>query len=191
MVEADGLELDDGGYLRSAPRPNCFSKSRHPTAADLLRIAWHLGNRHLPVQVAGERLRIRADQVIAEMVVGLGGRVVELDAPFDPEIGAYAGAGQAMNMAEAASSLPAARLAFAELPDRRVQLFARPRSRGRERRGCITAPALQGWIAAVVAQGSGRIDADILRDAHRAAMADDVAALDDANRRGLAYRGSC
>jgi urease accessory protein len=45
----------------------------------------------LPLQVAGERLRIRADHVIAEMVAGLGGRLTPLDAPFDPEIGAYAG----------------------------------------------------------------------------------------------------
>src|SRR5712675_1952629 len=56
---------------------------------DLLRIAWHLGNRHLPLQVVGTRLRIRADHVIAEMVAGLGGRVTRLEAPFDPETGAY------------------------------------------------------------------------------------------------------
>ena len=50
--------------------------------------------------------------------------------------------------------------------------------------------SLQGWIGAVVAQGSGRIDADILRDAHRAAAAADIAALDAVNRRGLAYRAT-
>ncbi len=50
--------------------------------------------------------------------------------------------------------------------------------------------SLQGWIGTVVTQGGGRIDADIVRDAHRAAGADDIAALDDANRRGLAYRGT-
>jgi urease accessory protein len=61
--------------------------------AALLRIAWHLGNRHLPLHVVGERLRIRADHVIAEMVSGLGGRLTALEAPFDPEIGAYATAG--------------------------------------------------------------------------------------------------
>ena len=49
---------------------------------------------------------------------------------------------------------------------------------------------LQGWIAAIVAQGSGRIDADILCHAYRAAEAHDLAALDAANRRGLAYRGT-
>jgi len=41
------------------------------------------------VQIAGERLRVRADHVIAEMVTGLGGKIIDLQAPFDPEIGAY------------------------------------------------------------------------------------------------------
>src|SRR5947209_16423508 len=49
---------------------------------------------------------------------------------------------------------------------------------------------LQSWIAAIVAQGSGRIDADILCDAYRAALVEDGAALDAANRRGVAYRGT-
>jgi urease accessory protein len=50
--------------------------------------------------------------------------------------------------------------------------------------------SLERWIGAVVGRGGGRVDADILRDAHRAAAAADVAALDDANRRGLAYRAT-
>ena len=61
-------------------------------AAGLVRIDWHLGNRHLPVQLLGDHIRIRADHVIAEMVRGLGGHVREMLAPFDPEAGAYAGA---------------------------------------------------------------------------------------------------
>lgn len=91
LVEGDGLELADGGYLRirSALEPVFEIEAGSP--ADLLRIAWHLGNRHLPLQVAGARLRIRADHVIADMVVGLGGRITRLEAPFDAEIGAYAG----------------------------------------------------------------------------------------------------
>lgn len=90
LVDGDGLELDGGGYLRvrAAAEPVLEIAAADP--AGLLRIAWHLGNRHLPVQVAGDRLRIRADHVIAEMVTGLGGRVTGLEAPFDPEIGAYA-----------------------------------------------------------------------------------------------------
>ncbi len=90
LADGDGLELDDGSLIRvrAAPEPVLEIEADDP--AGLLRIAWHLGNRHLPVQAAGERLRIRADHVIAGMVAGLGGRLTALDAPFDPETGAYA-----------------------------------------------------------------------------------------------------
>lgn len=91
LGDGDGLELDNGGYVRVRAAPEAVLDIEAPDCAALLRIAWHLGNRHLPLQVAGERLRIRADHVIAEMVAGLGGRLTPLDAPFDPEIGAYAG----------------------------------------------------------------------------------------------------
>jgi urease accessory protein len=92
LTEGDGLELDNGGYIRvrSAAEPVIEIAADSPH--DLLRIAWHLGNRHLPLQALEERLRIRADHVIAAMVEGLGGHITRLDAPFDPEIGAYAGA---------------------------------------------------------------------------------------------------
>ena len=89
LVDGDGLELAGGGYLliRAAAEPVFEIEAVEP--ADLLRIAWHLGNRHLPLQVAGARLRIRADHVIADMAVGLGGRITRQEAPFDPETGAY------------------------------------------------------------------------------------------------------
>jgi urease accessory protein len=89
LAEGDGLELDSGGYLRVRAAPEQVFEIEAAEPADLLRIAWHLGNRHLPLQVAGARLRIRADQVIADMVVGLGARITRLEAPFDPETGAY------------------------------------------------------------------------------------------------------
>jgi urease accessory protein len=89
LVDGDGLELDGGGYLRVRAAPEPVFEIEGAESPDLLRIAWHLGNRHLPLQVAGTRLRIRADHVIAEMVAGLGGRVTRLEAPFDPETGAY------------------------------------------------------------------------------------------------------
>src|SRR5947209_4835984 len=50
--------------------------------------------------------------------------------------------------------------------------------------------SLQTWVAAIIAQGSGRMDADILREAYRAALAEDAAALDAVNRRGIAYRAT-
>ena len=93
LIEGDGLELEGGGYIyvRAAAEP--LYEIVGANRENLLRIAWHLGNRHLPVQIAGEGLRIRPDHVIAEMVAGLGGRIAELEAPFDPETGAYTGGG--------------------------------------------------------------------------------------------------
>jgi urease accessory protein len=91
LGDGDGLELDSGGYVRVRAAPEPVLEIEASDRAGLLRIAWHLGNRHLPLQIDGDRLRIRADHVIAEMVAGLGGKLTPLDAPFDPEIGAYAG----------------------------------------------------------------------------------------------------
>jgi urease accessory protein len=93
LADGDGLELEGGGFIRVRAAAEPVLEIEAEDHALLLRIAWHLGNRHLPVQVVGERLRIRADHVIAEMVTGLGGRLTALEAAFDPETGAYAGGG--------------------------------------------------------------------------------------------------
>src|SRR5204863_10056153 len=91
----DGLEFDNGQYLRVRAAPERVVEIEAASETDLLRIAWHIGNRHLPLQAVGGKLRIRSDHVIASMVEGLGGQVTWTTAPFDPEIGAYAGAAQA------------------------------------------------------------------------------------------------
>lgn len=93
LGEGDGLELDGGGYLRVRAAAEALAEIACRDGAELARIAWHLGNRHLPMQVAGTRLRIRWDHVIVDMVAGLGAEVSRIDAPFDPEAGAYAEAG--------------------------------------------------------------------------------------------------
>jgi urease accessory protein len=90
LRDGDGLALEGGGIIAVRAKPEPLLEIRAPGDATLLRIAWHLGNRHLPVQVLEERLRIRADRVIADMVNRLGGSVEGIDAPFDPEPGAYA-----------------------------------------------------------------------------------------------------
>lgn len=59
----------------------------------LARCAFHLGNRHTQVQIGEGFLRIRVDPVLKEMVEGLGARVEQQDAPFEPEAGAYSGGG--------------------------------------------------------------------------------------------------
>jgi urease accessory protein len=91
----DALVLDDGRLIEvvAAPEPLLEIRGRDPQ--HLVRVAWHLGNRHLPTQIVGKGLRIRRDHVIEAMVKGLGARVVEIEAPFDPEGGAYAGGGHA------------------------------------------------------------------------------------------------
>jgi urease accessory protein len=91
LRHGDGLLLDGGGVVQVLARPEPLLDIHAHDAAGLVRIAWHLGNRHLPVQLLGAHIRIRADHVIADMVRGLGGHVREIEAPFDPEAGAYAG----------------------------------------------------------------------------------------------------
>jgi len=91
----DALVLDDGRLVEvvAAPEPLIEIKGRDPQ--HLVRLAWHLGNRHLPTQVTPKALRIRRDHVIAEMLKGLGARILDIEAPFDPEGGAYEGGGHA------------------------------------------------------------------------------------------------
>jgi len=89
----DALVLDDGRLVEvvAAPEPLVEIRCRDPE--HLVRLAWHLGNRHLPTQITARGLRIRRDHVIEDMVKGLGARIIEIEAPFDPEGGAYAGGG--------------------------------------------------------------------------------------------------
>lgn len=91
LQDGDGLELTDGRLVRVVAQPELLLEIHAHCPAELVRIAWHLGNRHLPVQLLDDRIRIRADHVIAEMVHGLGGHAHAVEAPFDPEGGAYAG----------------------------------------------------------------------------------------------------
>lgn len=93
LRDGDGLRLEGGGYVRVTARAEQLLEIHAHDDAALVRIAWHLGNRHLPVQLLGDRIRIREDHVIADMVEGLGGHWERVDAPFDPEAGAYAGGG--------------------------------------------------------------------------------------------------
>jgi urease accessory protein len=91
----DALVLEDGRLIEvvAAPEPLVEIKGADPH--HLIRVAWHLGNRHLPTQILPKGLRIRRDHVIEAMVKGLGARIVEIEAPFDPEGGAYAGTAHA------------------------------------------------------------------------------------------------
>lgn len=89
LRDGDGLLLEDGGIVavRAAPEPLVEIRAR--TAHELLRLAWHLGNRHLPAEIASDRLLIRYDHVIVHMLEGLGAQVRRVEAAFNPEGGAY------------------------------------------------------------------------------------------------------
>src|ERR1700759_1882728 len=91
----DALVLEDGRLIEVVAAPEPLIEIRGSDPHHLIRVAWHLGNRHLPTQIMAKGLRIRRDHVIEAMVRGLGARIIEIEAPFDPEGGAYAGGGHA------------------------------------------------------------------------------------------------
>ena len=98
----DALVLEDGRLVEVVAAPELLAEIRGSDPQHLVRLAWHLGNRHLPTQITARGLRIRRDHVIEAMLKGLGARIIEIEAPFDPEGGAYADSGHAQAPAGAA-----------------------------------------------------------------------------------------
>jgi len=92
MGDGDGLALAEGGVLRVRAAPEPVADLTAQSTLACVRLAWHLGNRHTPVQVLGDRkLRIRADRILIDMARRLGADALETHAPFEPEPGAYGG----------------------------------------------------------------------------------------------------
>ena len=89
LRDGDGLLLDDGAMVRVAGHPEALVEIAAADSHALARLAWHIGNRHVDVQIVGDRLRIRRDHVIENTLRGLGAVLVPVEAPFDPEPGAY------------------------------------------------------------------------------------------------------
>jgi urease accessory protein len=89
LRDGDGLELDQGGVVQVVAKAEPLLEVRAESAEALVRLAWHIGNRHLAAQMFTDRILIRRDHVIAHMLEHQGARVRELEAPFDPEGGAY------------------------------------------------------------------------------------------------------
>lgn len=85
----DGLRLEDGRMIRIEAAPEALLEVTAPDAPALIRLAWHIGNRHLPAQLEAMRILIREDAVIADMLRGLGAAVTAVCAAFTPEAGAY------------------------------------------------------------------------------------------------------
>jgi len=91
MHDGDGLRLEDGQVIAVEAAPEALVEVTAPDHHTLLRLAWHIGNRHLPAQLEESRIFIREDHVIVAMLEGLGASVRTLQAAFTPESGAYAG----------------------------------------------------------------------------------------------------
>jgi urease accessory protein len=89
LRDGDGLVLEDGAIVRVAGRREPLVEIAAANAHELARLAWHIGNRHVDVEIVGDRLRMRRDHVIEDMLRGLGARLSPIEAPFDPEHGAY------------------------------------------------------------------------------------------------------
>jgi urease accessory protein len=89
LRNGDGLLLDDGSIVEVTGKPEPLCEIAVASEAERVRIAWHIGNRHIEVQIVGDRLRIRRDHVLEDMLIGLGARLTPIEAPFEPEGGAY------------------------------------------------------------------------------------------------------
>lgn len=94
LRHGEGLVLDDGRVIEVHAEPEQLLEVRGRDARHLLALGWQIGNRHLAAQIEADRILIRQDHVIKDMLVGLGASVAEIVAPFDPEGGAYGDAHQ-------------------------------------------------------------------------------------------------
>ena len=95
LRSGDGLKLEDGRIVEVVAAPEPLAEIKAADGLALMRVAWHLGNRHLATEMSARALRIRRDSVIEDMARGLGARVIPVEAPFNPEGGAYVQATQA------------------------------------------------------------------------------------------------
>jgi len=89
LKDGDGIVLDDGRIVEVRAANEPLAKIIAKSPAELVRLAWHLGNRHLPTALSDDSLLIRRDHVIEDMLERLGAEVRHVEAPFDPEGGAY------------------------------------------------------------------------------------------------------
>jgi urease accessory protein len=89
MADGDGLQLEDGRWLKVLAAAEELVEVRHQDPTQLMRLAWHLGNRHLPVEIRDHVLLIRPDHVIEDMLRRFRADLKRVQAAFQPEGGAY------------------------------------------------------------------------------------------------------
>lgn len=91
LRDGDVLVADDGGLVRVVAAQESVLYARAPDVLTLTRAAYHLGNRHTPVEVGVDYLKLEYDPVLADMLKRLGASVDQVEMPFQPETGAYGG----------------------------------------------------------------------------------------------------
>jgi urease accessory protein len=89
LSDGDGLRLEDGRWLKVQAAPETLVEIKHEDPLQLMRLGWHLGNRHLPTEIRELALRIRPDHVIEDLLRGFGAHLHRIEAAFQPEGGAY------------------------------------------------------------------------------------------------------
>lgn len=89
LKHGDGLALEDGRVVLVVAAEEPVAEIVAHDAHHLARLAWHLGNRHVPAELLADRIRIARDSVLEEMARGLGASVEIVEAAFEPEGGAY------------------------------------------------------------------------------------------------------
>ncbi len=85
----DALVLEDGGLIEVVAEPEPLVEVRAADLPSLARLAWHLGDRHVPVQIMERKLRLKRDSAIEALLQSIGAKVTVIEAPFEPEGGAY------------------------------------------------------------------------------------------------------
>ncbi len=91
LRDGDFLQADDGRIAVVRAQAERVLHISCGSERDLVRVAYHLGNRHVPLQVGKQWVRIADDDVLRQMVAGLGALAEVINAPFEPEAGAYGG----------------------------------------------------------------------------------------------------
>jgi urease accessory protein len=89
LNDGDALKLEDGSLVLVTAAPEKLVRITAHNPKRLVKVAWHIGNRHTPAEIGEEEIFIQADHVLEEMVRGLGAEVTSVERPFQPERGAY------------------------------------------------------------------------------------------------------
>lgn len=89
LADGDAVKLEDGRLVLIKAAPQALLEIRADNPLRLMRVAWHIGNRHTPAEITADAIYIENDHVLAEMIRGQGCAMSTVNRPFQPERGAY------------------------------------------------------------------------------------------------------